>query len=177
MNMILIGFVIIAIFLIVTLIYLLSINKNIKKQTTEKKTNYNIGIDIAAINFPKNIENMNYDALFKACKVIYDSYNALGYVNKSPSSIDKVEWHSWQLSMLLFFLQKDNNFFVSENNDKLFQSTILQLNETQIKQELQRIYNKYLENVNIYKNRDELSKDVIWTARDVSILLYKMINK
>jgi hypothetical protein len=43
-------------------------------------------------------------------------------------------------------------------------------------QEIQRVIKKYSENVNIQKDRDELSKDVIWTAREVSIILYKIIK-
>lgn len=181
MNVILIGFMIVGVFLIVILIYLLSMNKSMKKST--KKTNIQknkislLSLDIDDIQFPKNIENMDLNSLFKASKSIFDSYKALDYLNKSSSAMDKMEWHSWQLSILLYFLKKRNNLFISEKNDKLFHGVILQLNETQINQELQRIYRKYPENVDIYKNRDELSNDVMWTARDVSIILYKIINE
>ena len=79
--------------------------------------------------------------------------------------------------LILNFIKKDNSFFVSDDNYDLFHEVILELDKVQINHELQRIYKKYSENVNIYKNRDELSNDVIWTARDVSILLYTIINK
>lgn len=177
MHIVLIGFVIIAIVLVAVLVYLLSINKNIKKSTVKKSATPLMYVDISNMQFPKNIESMNSDALFKAIKVIFDSYKALGYANKSVSSMDKIEWHSWQLSIILNFIKKDNNFFVSDDNYDLFHEVILELDKVQINHELQRIYKKYSENVNIYKNRDELSNDVIWTARDVSILLYTIINK
>ena len=42
-------------------------------------------------------------------------------------------------------------------------------------QEIQRVIKKYSENVNIQKDRDSLSKDVIWSVRDVSIILYEIM--
>lgn len=178
MNIALIGFIIIVLSLLAVLFYLLIMSKNIKK---ESKKNYQkdeiIIIDVNSISFPKNIEQMNFDSLFKSCKVIFDSYKALSYVDKLAGSLDKIEWHTWQVSILLVFLKRKTKFFVSEDNEKLFNSLILELNETQMNQDMQRIYRKYLEKVNIHKNRDNLSKDIIWSARDVSIIFYKIINK
>jgi hypothetical protein len=172
-------FIIIVILLVIILIYLLSVNKNITAGTNKKlvKNNTNLLIiDLDNIQFPKNIENMNSDALFKASKMIFDSHCSLDYSNKLPSSLDKIEWHTWQVSILLRFLKSKNKFFISNTNDKIFHDVILTLSETQMDQDMQRIYRKYLENVNIHKNRDDLSKDVIWAARDVSIILYRIIN-
>ena len=50
------------------------------------------------MRFPKNIESMNINALSQACRVILDSYRALDYANKLPSAMDKIEWHTWQVS-------------------------------------------------------------------------------
>ena len=181
MSMALIGFIsIIVISLLFILFYLLSmINNKPKKIGNQFQKNMNIPtiVDLNTIQFPKNIEHMKFDSLSKATKVIFDSYKALGYANKLVSSMDRIEWHSWQLSIILNFIKKDNSFFVSDDNYDLFHEVILELDKVQINHELQRIYKKYSENVNIYKNRDELSNDVIWTARDVSILLYTIINK
>ena len=177
MNIIVIGLVLTVIFLIVVLIYVLSMNKDTKKTNSRKNTSGSRHIDIKDINFPKNIETMNSDFLYKASKSIFDAYKALSYLNKQPSALDKVEWHTWQVAILLSFLKNSNNFFVSENNDKLFHSVILKLDQKQIEQELEKIYKKYDENVNIHRSRDELSKEVIWTAKDVTIIFYKMKNR
>ena len=40
----------------------------------------------------------------------------------------------------------------------------------------ERILNKYWNNANVEKDRDTLSRDVIWTARDVSIILYEILK-
>ncbi|MDZ7820163.1 MAG: hypothetical protein U5K55_16885 [Aliarcobacter sp.] len=179
MNIVLVAFIVVVIALLALLFYLLIMNKNVKKVKLKKESTKDDtieNIDLNNLAFPKNIENMNSDSLFKSSKVIFDSYKALSYVNNLPSSLDKIEWHTWQISILLVFLKNKNKLLIIDSNDKLFHNFILELNETQMNQDMQRIYKKYLENVNIHKNRDDLSKDVIWTARDVSIILYKIIN-
>ena len=178
MSMALIGFIsLIVVSLLFILYYLLSMTNNKpKKIGNEFQKNKSISTvaDLNSIEFPKNIEHMKFDSLSKATKVIFDSYKALNYVNKLPSSLDKIEWHTWQVSIILRYLKSKNKIFIT--NDNIFHSVILELSESQIDLELQKIYNKYLNNVNIKKSRDDLSKDIIWSAREVSIILYKIIN-
>ncbi|MDD2896960.1 MAG: hypothetical protein PHG81_13165 [Aliarcobacter sp.] len=178
MSMALIGFIsIIVISLLFILFYLLTINDNKPKKIGnefQRKMSVSSIADLNTMEFPKNIEHMRFDSLSKATKVIFDSYKALNYVNKLPSSLDKIEWHTWQVSIILKYLKSKNKIFIT--NDNIFHTVILELSESQIEHELQKIYNKYIENVNIKKSRDDLSKDVIWSAREVSIILYKIIN-
>lgn len=176
MNIALIGFIVIVISLLLILFYLLTINNKPKKvgKELQKSNSYSQIADLNNIEFPKNIEHMRFDSLSKATKVIFDSYKALNYVNKLPSSLDRIEWHTWQVSIILRYLKSKNKIFIT--NDNIFHTVILELNENQIDVELQKIYNKYVENVNIKKSRDDLSKDIIWSAREVSIILYKIMN-
>ena len=53
----------------------------------------------------------------------------------------------------------------------------MDLSEAKKKEERERIYVKYFDKVDISRNRDVLSKDVIWTAREVSILLYEILKE
>ena len=177
MNIALIGFILIVISLLLVLFYLLKMNSNkSNKDENElgKNNSYPEIIDLNTIQFPKNIEHMKFEILSKATKVILDSYKALNYVNKLPSSLDKIEWHTWQVSIILRYLKSKNKIFISSDN--LFHKVIEDLSESQIQQELEKICRKYFNNVNIYRSRDDLSKDVIWTAREVSIILYKILN-
>ena len=72
------------------------------------------------------------------------------------------------------YLKSKNKIFIT--NDNIFHTMILEFSESQIEQELQKIYKKYDNHVNIKRSRDDLSKDIIWSAREVSIILYKIIN-
>ena len=176
MNMTLFGFIIIIILLIVIIIYLLSINKNIqnnKKKQSNTKNMAEFALD--KIQLPRNIEQMDADSLLKATRVIFDSFKSLDYASKAPNVLDKIEWHTWQVSILLSFLKEKNRLIGVNSNEKLFHENILDLNYSQIDQEIQRVIKKYSENVNIQKDRDSLSKDVIWSVRDVSIILYEIM--
>jgi hypothetical protein len=173
--MALIGFIILIVFLLVILFYLLSMNKKVTKSSTKDLPKSNKKkLELNSILFPKNIENMPLGILSKATRAIFDSYKSLNYVNKLPSSLDKIEWHTWQLSILLVYLKNKNNLNVANHN--IFHNLILSLSEEQLELEMQRILKKYFEHVDIKNSRDTLSKDVIWTVRDVSIILYKIVN-
>lgn len=181
MNVYLIGFIVIVAILLTLLFYLIM---NTKESEKPKKTNYkvpsnninNSKIDLYDLNFPKNIESMNGMILSKACKVITDSYKALDYANKMPNAMDKIEWHTWQVSILLFAL-KTNGINLAVDTDRLFHESILKTPEEQKEQDIQRILRKYRDRASIEKSRDELSRDVIWTARDVSIILLELLRK
>ncbi|WP_368031339.1 hypothetical protein [Arcobacter sp. s6] len=174
MSITLIGFIIIIILLIVIIVYLLSINKNIKENKQLKPNGMN-EIELEKIELPRNIEQMNPDSLLKATRVIFDSYKSLDYVSKGPNVLDKIEWHTWQVSILLSFLKGKNRLIGVNTNEKIFHENILDLNYSQIDHEIKRIIKKYIDNVNIQQDRDSLSKDVIWSVRDVSIILYEIM--
>ena len=124
---------------------------------------------------PKKIEEMNSYSLYQACKIITESYISLDYVNKPASFLDKIEWHSWQVSILIQFSKVDKDL-VPPYDVTLFNKMILSLSKDVIEREMQKIFRKYVNHVNIEKNRDELSKEIIWTAREVSLILYAILK-
>lgn len=176
MQLIIVSIVIIVLIILFVIVFLL-IDSTSSKQINRRKISHNQNqiIDLGEIRFPKNIENMNGTILSQACRSILESYKALNYVNKLPSAMDKIEWHTWQVSILLFFLKSKYVLNIS-NSNQLFHEIILNLSKNHINQEMQKIFRKYLNNANIEKDRDTLSKDVIWTAREVSIILHEILE-
>ncbi len=175
MNLIFIGFIVVVVVLILFLIYFLLKSDN---NTSNYKTNETVisEIVIHSISLPKKIETMGYASLYNACKVVFESFRALAYDKKTARDLDKIEWHTWQVSMLIGFLKINREFFVAYDKN-IFHEVILGLNQTEIKEETQRIFRKYKERVNIDKSRDDLRDEIIWTAREVSIILYHMMKK
>ena len=53
---------------------------------------------------------------------------------------------------------------------------ILNLSNELKEKEMQKIFRKYINHVNVEKNRDELSKEIIWTAREVSVILFNILK-
>lgn len=178
MSIYVIGFIVIILILLALLFYVITNtedNDNTKK-TNKSQSNNSSKVSLNELNFPKNIENMNSVVLNKACKVIFDSYRALDYVSKTPNAMDKIEWHTWQVSILLYALKTNGVIFTFDIN-KLFHKSILERPEEQKEQDIQKILKKYKNRASIEKSRDELSRDVIWTARDVSIIFLELLKK
>jgi septation ring formation regulator EzrA len=169
-----VGIIIILIIFISLLVILLNINSKNEK-SSQKSSNSNIERTLVVDNIilPKKISQMDHLSLSKASKQVFESFKALDYVNKPSSKLDKVEWHTWQVSLLMAMF-KDKKGFIVPSNDALFHEVILNTNENSLVQSTQRIIEKYNNNIDINKSRDQLSLDIFWSSKEVSILFYYM---
>lgn len=161
---------IITISLLVILLNINSKNKNNKKSSDAYTSQTLV---VSNIILPKKISQIDYFSLSKASKQVFESFKALDYTNKPASKLDKIEWHTWQVSLLMAILKEEKGFFVP-NDDSLFHETILNTNKNSIVQSTQKIIDKYNNSIDVNKSRDELSQDIFWSSREVSILFYYM---
>lgn len=177
MNIILlIAIVILLVICIVLVILLFKKNKN-KNNSEIKETNevtLDKKINLLDLQIPRKIQDMGPHLLFQSCVKVFDSFKVLDYVNQAEKKLDDIEWHSWQISLLLALLQTDKEFFIP-NPKKVIHSSIFNRPHDYVENEMQKILNKYEANVDISKSRDELSKDVIWSCKEVSIIFYYML--
>ncbi len=164
-----------AVLIIIVIIFIQSKEENISQINTHHITINNDKIKLDNLKLPRKIEKLDYSSLFQACRVVFDSFKALNYTNKEISNLDKLEWHSWQISLLLAFMKVYNSTFIPYNRN-LFHKAILDLKEKDLDFEVERIIKKYSNHVNIDKTRDDLSKDLVWTPRDVSIIFYTIMS-
>ena len=177
MNMFFLVIIALVVLLIIVVIFILLKGDNSSKpKSNTQKIDTNSKISINDIEFPKNIVDMSSSSLSQIVKSLFDTYKALGYSNKPGNALEKQEWHSWQVSMLLVFLKVYENFFVAHEKD-IFHSSILNLDNEQMKNDMQKIFRKYVNNVNPKKSRDALSNEVIWSAREVSLILYSIMSQ
>lgn len=70
-------------------------------------------------------------------------------------------------------IKKNKGSFVPNNNE-LFHELITNINNDLLVNETQKIINKFNNKVDIFKGREELSQDIVWSSKDVSILFYYM---
>lgn len=178
-DMVIIG-IIAFVVVVLLIVVILAINSRGSKSTKKVNSNSNNTsfkvIEIKNLDLPKGIEQLDNNILFSACKSVADAFKALGYVHKSANEMDKRDWHSWQVSILLCCV-KNGSKFIFPDLEKVFHKSILDLSVDKKKEERDRIYVKFFDKVDISKNRDQLSKDVIWTAREVSILLFEILKE
>lgn len=177
MNVVLIA--IIAVLLIVCLVLVVLLLKFSSNNNNQNKTNSsqneNKKLEISDVNLPRNIETMDPHSLFQACKKVFESYRALGYGNKSSKELSKIEWHTWQVSLLLANIKKEREFYIPKPQE-VFHESIYEVGDELLKESIQKVYSKYVNNINIHKSRDELSSDVSWSSREVSYIFLYMSN-
>jgi len=178
MNTILvIGILILLIICISLLVILLNINSKKKNKSNKNRIDYEKSdykkLNFSNIEIPKKIERMDEYSLNKAARVVFDSFKSLDYVSKPASSLDKIEWHTWQVSLIMALIKKNKGSFVPNNNE-LFHELITNINNDLLVNETQKIINKFNNKVDVFKGREELSQDIVWSSKDVSILFYYM---
>ncbi|MFV0564043.1 hypothetical protein [Malaciobacter mytili] len=125
-------------------------------------------IYIEAISLPSKIEDMHISKVLEITKKIFHTFYILDLKHLSEKEFDKKEWHTWQISILfkLYKLKKE-----------IFHPIILQLDEESLHSLVQTILLKYKNYVNINKTKDFLSKEVIWSNKEISILFYFLSSK
>jgi hypothetical protein len=124
---------------------------------------------------PKDIEDLSKRKLREIVHKIFDSYKIFDYKKMDLNELNKKEWHSWQVSMLLMLFKKDEEYFIV-NQEEIFHDFLLNSNENDIKSFIHTILRKYKKQVDISSKKDKLCKEYIWTNKEISILFYFLAN-
>lgn len=177
MNGITIFIVLAILIVVILLLVLIIINLNKKKKKINKKPIDDIVSmpNVYNLFLPSKVEDISKRELPVVVRKIFNSFKYLDYKNMSLDELDKKEWHSWQVSVLLLMYKRDEEFFIPEQ-EKYFHPFLLNSNENNMKSLMTTIIKKYNNYVEVSKSKDQLSKDYIWTNRDASIIFYFLAN-
>ena len=173
MNMLIVVSVVVVLLFIIIFILIKYIIGESKQNTTNTITKRE-NIDINSVTLPSRIESFDTSTLIKACSTVYETFVLLDLKN-NPNEINKIEWHAWQVSMLIKLIKKDCSFIVSKKD--VFPESIYSMKWKEIKKELDRVIRKYYDNVDFDKSKDELCNQMLLSGRDVSIIFYYLIHK
>ncbi len=175
MTIVLAIIVIIFLLLILVIIYISNSKKEIKKEYKSTKIDYVPMPSSIGMFFPQNVERIGKREIIGIVKNIFSSYKYFDYKSMSLDELDKKEWHSWQVSLLLQCFKCDEEFFIS-NQKEIFHPFLLKASEDEVKSFMNSILKKYKNYVEINKSKDDLCKDYIWSNKDVSIIFYFLTN-
>lgn len=108
LNMVLLAIILILLIVCLILLTLLVKSTFNKKEEKVKYDPHLLDdkIEIEDLMFPKKVEEMSYHLLIQSCVKVFESFKALNYANKNEAVLSKVEWHSWQISLLLCLIKK-----------------------------------------------------------------------
>lgn len=172
-------FLVVVIALLIAVIYFVSNND-------KKSVKINVEQDVATptktpmpsfsyVDFPPKIEKLSNSDLREIVRQIYKSFRYFDYQKMSLDNLEQKEWHSWQVSILLFCFKKGVDFEIYDE-EKIFNDFLLKADENSLKSLLKDILTKYENYVKIIDGKDKLCKDYIWSNRDVSTIFYLLSN-
>lgn len=172
----------ILILLIIVISLLLKNNKSEKSQKKERiKADFSKSSvvsslpSIKAVEFPINIEKLPSDELYHITNKIYESYRYFDYKNMELEDLEKKEWHTWQISILLKVYKMGDDYYIG-NKDEVFHNSLLNASEEKINLMMDRIIKHYVNSVDIYAGKDKLSREYKWSNMDVSVIFYFLSN-
>ncbi len=163
--------IILIIFVVVAIIFIISkpkkkiIKQKIKEDISESLPN------AYKLDLPKQIMKIKKLEITNIAKKIYDIFLKFKYKDFELAKLDTKEWHTWQVSILLMMYKHHKDLFIP-NPKFIFHKFLLNSSEEQVKTMMKGILKKYKLQVHILHSRDILSKEFIWTSRDISVILY-----
>lgn len=167
---------VIVLLLIIVVIYLMS-NKN-EVNPTRSKATQRVDIEMPSaigLFLPENIEKIGPREAYDITRKVFESYKYFDYHKKNANELDKKEWHTWQVSLVLVLFKHNEELFIP-NQEEVFHPFLLKSTDDDIKSLMNGILKKYKNNVEIAKTKDYLSKEYIWSSRDISIIFYFLAN-
>lgn len=167
----------VVVLLVVLLIYLIS-NLGQNKPIKKKKKSYSSStsneplrlILIHGVELPKQVESIAKSGIPSIVSQIQRVYENLDY-KINIQEFTKPQWHTWQVSMLLKMYKSGLSIHIT-NPQALFPADLYNKSDRDLRQIMNDIMTKYKRDVETHRNRDFLSRDIIWTGRDVGIMLY-----
>lgn len=167
------GLAILLIVVLIVLISTLSKKPTSKKRTPSYKRSMNEPlrlISIHGIELPKQVESISKREIPSIVSKIQRVYEKLDY-KTNIQEFTKLQWHTWQVSMLFKMYKTGQSTFIS-NPDDIFPVELAKKSDKDLRQIMNDIMIKYKRDVETHRNRDFLSRDIIWSGRDVAIILY-----
>ncbi|MGA1932686.1 hypothetical protein ACH5BF_08205 [Arcobacter sp. YIC-464] len=177
MNIMFFGFIFLVLILISFLVYfIVKKNSNCSSQTSKIEEKPKDKVDISHLPIPSKVQDFNSLMLMKASSKIFDIFKAVDYANRSEHGLNKIEWHAWQVSILLYLLKMDYNLNVEVSKEN-FHPFIYRMKKEELLTKFDEILEKYLYEVDISQTKDELCKDMLLSGREISILFFFILNK
>lgn len=163
-----IGLVVLLIIVIIIIIATFSGgNKKTAPKTVRKNEPLRL-VHIQSIELPKQVESISKREIHGIVSKILRVYEKLDY-NTNKGEFMKAQWHTWQVSLIMKLYKAGQGLHVY-NPEKIFPVELLQRSDKDLRQLVNDILNKYKRDVDPHRNRDFLSREVIWSGRDVAIL-------
>ena len=121
------------------------------------------------IELPMAVVEYNKKDLRLYVKDEISTYLSLGYKNKDIQELQKSEYHSLEIGLLLRFLKEKNNYLF--NTDEILPSFIDSSDKKKLHIKVFDLVKRYDNSVDKDASLEELEKNILWNALEVGYLL------
>lgn len=145
--------------------------KKINYVSSSNKKNFDfLGID--DVKIPEKIKELDIEEVLENIQERFKIFTILKYLDKKEDDLYDSEWNSWEMGLFIYALQSKRNFLIPEPTT-VFHKVICNLNKKQVEEELKNIFLKF--NKISLKESIALKSQIIWSPREVSIILYYFV--
>ena len=129
-------------------------------------------VDIQDIELPLVIIDLDNELIKTMLKEELATYKSLGYKDKPIGALDVLTYHSFQIGILLRFLQLDYELFIPDRT-KFFPSYILDIDKDALIYKVFEIIDRYDKHVPKAKNvAVNLTTQLRWSPLEAGYVLY-----
>jgi hypothetical protein len=111
------------------------------------------------------------EEILKELKSELQIFKSLGYRFQSFQELEKIEYHSYQIGILLQSLVLNFDLKIVDKTE-YFPDFIYKLKYTHIQKQVMHIVEKYNKQVSKIYTKEDLRKHIIWTPMEAGYLLY-----
>ena len=129
--------------------------------------------DLKLIRLPEDVVNLTDKVVLEECKEIYSALRALDY-KKNITKYNELEWNSWEVSLLMDMYNRNLDFKLHDIKEVLTPD-ILKLSFSDLTANVKGLVRKYEKSVNMEKGKLLLKKQKIWSAKEISSILYYLV--
>jgi len=122
------------------------------------------------IDLPRVFKTIEKDELRPLIKEEIDLFKSLDYKNKPDDKLKELEYHSWQVGVLLKFIKEDM-VYVYDAIENILPTKAMHITKRNLHIKVFDLVYRYNESVDKEFIKEELLKDIKWSAEDVAYLL------
>ena len=144
---------------------LVSLAPRLKKRTFDPEA-----MSIEDISLPLVFIDMDLNEIRSIIEDEVKTYRSLGYLNKTLENLKVLEYHSFEVGIILRYIQA-NRVLKIHNIDKIIPSFIMGATKKQLHIKVFDIVYRYDNSVLKNRSVDQLQNDIRWTPQEVGYLL------
>ncbi len=128
-------------------------------------------MSIEDITLPICLKNLDIEEARELIRSELATYKSLGYVNLPIDKLKVPEYHSYQVGVILRFLQEDKVYLIPEP-EKLLPSIAMHITKRQLHVKVFDMIYRYNNSVDLDGLKEELQKDIKWTPLEMAYLFH-----